>query len=472
MKRKDFDDIIKSKLQQLDGDIPTSDWNVFEQMLEEDQLSDQLFDDKISSELKDIRSPYRHDHWERMHELLELQQERNNAIVGYKIVELSMLFLFFLTLFNFAGIDNDGHKQYTQAHDTHEVQATTVVDDVNKSSHEIMGLNGETRSIQLSTKRNTRSSSDTKTQPSREKASAPLIAQVLIDEAVDDYQPLQTDVPKKSDIEQAHTSSNEYVDNYEINEIPSINHELDAKTQLPQAPKQTLVLDLSSDNQNNHYITAFGAMDNNLVNSPFDQVYNKSGYETYGLGYSMGAQYSYRENRAELFAGLAYSNRSYEPRFIAETYGNTRTNFYQTGLKHINFHIISAVAGIQYLALKGEKWNVGLTVGSSANIIAWSDYLIEDTPLDGLRPSAPRANRSPILLDDKPFYNGVLQGGAIKDNFYLTFDFGLSYEQWLTENNALYLSPGYSIHSISDGIGPNNDKIHNLSLKLGVKHRL
>jgi len=96
----EFDQAIKQKLAGMTTSSTSSDWSSFEQILDQDQLTDQMLDDKVSSEMNNMRAPYRHDHWELLHDNLELRKKRNQDIIGYKIIELSLLFILLLSANN------------------------------------------------------------------------------------------------------------------------------------------------------------------------------------------------------------------------------------------------------------------------------------------------------------------------------------------------------------------------------------
>ena len=96
----DFDSSIKQKLTGITTASLGSDWSIFEQMLNEDQFTDDMLDDKVSEEMNKMRAPYRHDHWEMLHKSLEFKRQRNNNIIGFKVIELSLLFMLLLSANN------------------------------------------------------------------------------------------------------------------------------------------------------------------------------------------------------------------------------------------------------------------------------------------------------------------------------------------------------------------------------------
>jgi len=221
-------------------------------------------------------------------------------------------------------------------------------------------------------------------------------------------------------------------------------------------------------------ISAYVGVDNNLVNSPFDDVYDVEGFRTYGIGYSAGIDYNIKRGKREWTLGLGYSNRSYEPRIIDELTGDAVVNLYDTSLEHIEFDILSLTAGLRYALLESDAWSLDIGIGASANIVAKTNYTIETINIirDGVYVNSRVGRPMSLDLDDKPLHDGIYEGGSLKENIYLTTDLSIGIRRMLSDNTALTIRPEYSLHSFSNGIGPNNDLINNLSLNLGVQYML
>ena len=72
-------------------------------------------------------------------------------------------------------------------------------------------------------------------------------------------------------------------------------------------------------------------------------------------------------------------------------------------------------------------------------------------------------------LTQKEFDSGFLEGGGLASNSYLTSNIGLGVQRTLTNGISLYLQPSYNYHTMGATVGPNNDRIHSLSLQIGAK---
>ena len=221
-------------------------------------------------------------------------------------------------------------------------------------------------------------------------------------------------------------------------------------------------------------ITAYIGIDNNLVNSPFDNVYDVEGFRTYGIGFSAGLEYGIKKAKREWTIGLGYSNRSYEPRIIEELTGDVVLNLYETSLKHIEFDIVSLALGLKHNIIQTKNWALDFGLGLSANIVARSDYQIEtvNTRKNGKIVSSRVNTPAGLDLEAKPLHDGISEGGNLRENIYFTTDISMGLRRKLSTRSTLIIRPEYSVHSFSNGIGPNNDLINNLSLNLGVQYML
>jgi len=202
-------------------------------------------------------------------------------------------------------------------------------------------------------------------------------------------------------------------------------------------------------------------------------VYKTEGYRTFGIGYSAGLEYSVKKGKKEFSIGLGYSNRAYEPRIIEELTGNPALTLYETSLDNIEFNIISLSAGLRYIMAESDNWALDFGFGTSANVVVNSNYSIETLISRDGQPVSTIYGRQPYSdLNDKPLHDGIFENGSLKENIYMTTDVSFGLHRQLSESTTFTLRPEFSVHSFSNGIGPNNDLINNLSLNLGVRYIL
>ncbi len=223
------------------------------------------------------------------------------------------------------------------------------------------------------------------------------------------------------------------------------------------------------DSNNNWWIKAFVQGDNNLVYSSFDKFYNVSGYETTALGLSGGLGIVKEFDRFEVETGLSYSTKSYVPEIINETY-RSDDGYHRTSLQRIFFNVISVPLNLNLKYFEGERFNLYSTVGLSANLVINSHYDIEDNIIPF--PTSPAITPTNAVLEDKPFERGLLEGGSLLDNAYLSMNFGAGVNYNLSDRVELSLFSLYQGNIFNAGIGPNEDRINSISLGLGTRVRI
>lgn len=471
-----FDNAIKQKLAGLAVVDDLSDWNTFQQMLEQDQITDQMLDDKVSMEMNRMRAPYRHDHWELLHDQLEYRKTRNRNVIGYKIIELSLLFLFLLSANNYI-------KYLPSTFEVEKPKIYASIDEQTKSDYRV-------NQIQFSNKLDAEVSMDAE---ERELISSSTPTPVILADSevyiTKEVAPTEVD-SKQENLRslEAHSiasnpistsflggkTSNVISDNNSNNVglaskgIEANVHSISNLNLLVNTEEKfSLPLDYneSLSKESRQSITVYVGIDNNLVNSPFDDVYDDQRFRTYGVGYSAGVDYGLKHGNKEWSIGLGYSNRSYEPRIIDELTGDAIVNLLQ---EHVELDIFSIAAGLRFKIKETDNWSFDFGIGASANILVHSDYEVEKVSILRNGDFAKGRGNPPV----KPLHDGVNEGGSLKENIYFTSDISFGLQRKLNTNTSFTIRPEYSVHSFSDGVGPNNDLINNLSLNLGLKYNL
>ncbi len=217
------------------------------------------------------------------------------------------------------------------------------------------------------------------------------------------------------------------------------------------------------------WINSFGALDLNLINSPFDFVYESSAYLIEDLGLSGGLSLSYDTKLAELELGFLYSEKNYVPRRIGEITGSFSAGYRRTSLEEIKYTIASIPINLKLHANRRGKWSYYAAIGASANLILNSHFDIQNEILDTPAFGADGAVANQPKLQNKPFEEGIVEGGSWTDNTFFTTQVGLGVQRVLSKNISAYVQPSYSYHMFDQGVGPNKDFLHTLSLQLGVK---
>ena len=92
----DIDRIIRQKMNHLRPEFRPGSWDQLAERLDQVETDD-AFDAEISGRLQRMRVPYRESSWAALAERLELEKQRIQAVAHYKIMEVSLLLLLFIT---------------------------------------------------------------------------------------------------------------------------------------------------------------------------------------------------------------------------------------------------------------------------------------------------------------------------------------------------------------------------------------
>ena len=221
------------------------------------------------------------------------------------------------------------------------------------------------------------------------------------------------------------------------------------------------------------YVGAFAGADYNFIHAPMDEVFKTQGYWTDSVGYHAGLLFSMERKKWAFQTGLTYADVAYQPFVPVQQYGS------------FDYLVVESFDQIQYRFLQipiqirrgflpnSSKWDVYVLGGVEANLILDAYYDIQKTEIFSSRSSGAMEDVSgKSKLNEKHFPEGVLNGDSFFHNTYLSFSAGLGVERTFSTRYLLFAEPIYALPFAGNDIGPNEDRIHRISLRMGVKYRL
>ncbi len=217
-------------------------------------------------------------------------------------------------------------------------------------------------------------------------------------------------------------------------------------------------------------ISGYFSSDFNLINTPFDKIYSLASYQREFINSSYGLSLSHKLGAVEYQVDLAYAKRNYEPKKFRESFGAKETHYYEKSLDRISFDIMSSSIFAKYHFINKKSWSTYITTMASVNLIMQSDYDISEIVVLG-RPSSERFLPEQPRLDQKPFNNGVIRDRSLNENFFVSAGVGFGIEKSISNEVSLFVESSHQRHLFSAdiGIGPNKDRIHTSSMKIGLK---
>lgn len=221
------------------------------------------------------------------------------------------------------------------------------------------------------------------------------------------------------------------------------------------------------------YLSLYSGSDFALVHTPADEAFGTSGYWEDTLAYAAGLSFTLEGRKWSLLTGLNYSRVAYRPLVPVQMYGT------------FDYLVVESFEGIQnqflniplqlrrgFLPIR-SGWDVYLLAGMEANLLLDGRYQISREVIESSRSMAPEPNAAELsLLSEKTFPKGLLNGGNLGDNAYLSFSGGFGIERKIGDRLQVFAESVYSRPFFGHHIGPNMDQIHRVSMRIGGKVRI
>lgn len=184
------------------------------------------------------------------------------------------------------------------------------------------------------------------------------------------------------------------------------------------------------------------------------------------------------DNAFGLSAG--YQQWSYLAPQYAEIYqGQGISELKFVRLDDLKFEIINFGVFARKYIYSSSRWEAFLHFGGGFRLALNSDYRISsgdisaiDISRDDLTPEQIARFPDQPKLWNKNFQEGLLEGGSINENSFMTINIGGGVIHHLSDRWFLQFSPILNLSPFSDGLGPNRDKIQSLSLQIQFRRVL
>ena len=515
-KNNNFDQFIKQKLENVQPEVEQDSWALFEQHLDASEAGppmreDKAFDEFVFSKLHQMEADYQPGNWKLMAARLDEEFSFAGKLIRYKAMELSLLLLFFFTIFQFlpvyqskkasspspatniapadqgdelnnpaktnpvydATLPKDKRPQAlldTQKNTLDEATNATATNAQNGSLTEQAIASGE-HNASTTEKTSNRSFF----QPTDRLTAAPL---PLINATIN----RQTEDPLLLQMIQSVKEGNALATNRSQLAMASFSP---LASTLFQPLEYQRKLGISEDDikplkQVHLRFGTAGAVNYDRIITPPTQIDQDSTVsdDRYSLGYGGGFTVGFEWKRWEIETGLIYMAKKYKPLPIVYFSGNFAQGYYGEGFKSIELNIINIPLHFRYNYLLKNRWRLYALAGGSMQFVSQANYYKADQgsfnfpaplgpPVEGVRSSIP--------IEDKKVEDGIFEGGSLWDNSYLSAHLGMGIERYMSERWSIFAQPTYQ-HSLyyfnKEGLGPYTDRIHLMSILMGIKIKL
>lgn len=512
MDHKQFDEIIKKKLEDLQPEGNPAHWSLLEEQLDAEAVGrpepeDHAVDATLFQKLHKLEVPYQPSHWSLMVERIGLEFQLRGQIIRYKLLELALMLLLIFTFYNV--LPDPAAKNYaapgpqaTLTPDSQETLSTEKRENASTQNSQtidylnIAGSANSTAGIHPSitkTKQSTSAGTSDGTAPSSD------LLTNISDENPTEEVPVLFNAPNLDSPERSKLSIAllPVRDPLLLNISQAVGFpKAEIAPAITAAPFQspvveTLPLDISysadiglpavqaTTSSRGVRLGMYGSTDFNLVHTASNEEGDFEGFSRRGYGYGGGLSIGFEMGRWELETGFMYSAKQYAP-WILQVQGDFKEGYTGVGLKNTELNLISLPLNLRYNVFRHRAWQFYALAGANIHVSFQSNYYTDDAadlynkslPPPSLAPGT--NNDQPSKFDPENLSAGWFEGGTFRENFYLTGSIGVGVERYLSNRWSIFAQPTYyqSISYFRQGIGPNRDRIDSYSLLLGVKVKL
>jgi hypothetical protein len=187
-------------------------------------------------------------------------------------------------------------------------------------------------------------------------------------------------------------------------------------------------------------------------------------------GFHLGFLLSEGAKRLETGFGFIFAHKEYNAPAVTFIQGSLRDGYTTEQLKKIQLNLLQIPVFTRFNIVHKENWRLYASLGATAQVTLSANYFIVHP---GFFPSS-------VALTGKTnsvyqnLEEGLMQGGTLIDNVYLSMDMGIGAEKMVSPRTSIFVQSSYQsfVGHVSKGIGPYNDRISTVSFQSGVRINL
>jgi len=216
-------------------------------------------------------------------------------------------------------------------------------------------------------------------------------------------------------------------------------------------------------------VSMFGSSDMNYTSTSYydEELRSNENYQRTDFGYGGGVTIGFQMKKLFIETGVIYNFIRYNQYDPGSIIGNFKSSYTEQKLTTAEINLIQIPLHFQYRIYQRKRWNIYGLAGGSVSLAVQNSFGFQESTTNGQRSFEIEALSNLI-----PNYDGLLEGGDLKTNSYLTANIGLGIERYFSYRWSMFVQPVYRYNFFLDGVGPKNDLINSGSVQLGTKVRL
>ncbi len=526
------DELLKGKLEQLSFEYNPSHWDTLKERIDQEayadakQVDDVLFDASTYGHLSNMEVPYNEEHWKLMKERIDAEFSIRGKMMRYKVAEVALILMIIITAFHYLPI----HKKKIK-NNAIIANATSVIDKSESNTTRQTDTKAAPSNNKVNYNNNTIASNSVKKNEVSDISNATssiVDTDVVIENTTSPIANSDTyNVNTSLASNNLYNKTTTIVDQNEIivapptsftntpiakvgqpnsNEVAiaiaesiianattakeTVHSAITAMTQVEAVETLQAALLYIDDKENavgcstcteleqkwGLSVGMFSTFDLNYIMTPYDDVFNASAYAQNALGYGGGFSIGFRYNKWEVETGAIYSYKQYAPKPRIEIFsGNLSSGYLGESINDVELNMIKIPLNLKYHFYKKGKWNVYSTGGANLSMAMQANYdkkqyiFTGNAPIGGTVALPSGTVALTETAAKKRFADGILEGGSFLENRYFTANLGFGVERKFNPRWSIFGQPTYQHQLISQGLGPNKDRINTLSILTGAR---
>jgi len=456
MEEEKMDQLLKDKLESLETKVPKDAWKNFSEkwndaLLDEHTVEEKKFDQNIHEKLNQFVFPTNESHaWAHFHSYYSHIKRNENRIIWFKAMEVTMAVLLFFTCLQVGVIRRVPASQSVNIENITKVS----VDNYSSTSNEIkiVERSNQNKSHSAQTAGILSKLLDNQSDEGGDKL---LPKKVLLE--VEPIPSLPAPVLKMA---AAPVYSKSFS---EISQIPTL-----ASRHIPISTRKIYVNNILDFGK--WHLTLLTGLDGDNVFTPAYPRFKVPETIRNSSGFHLGFLLSEGAKRLETGFGFIYAHKEYNAPAVTFIQGSLRDGYTTEQLKKIQLNLLQIPVFTRFNIVHKENWRIYATLGATAQVTLSANYFIVHP---GFFPSSVALTGKNNSIYQN-LEEGLMQGGTLIDNVFLSMDMGVGAEKMISPRTSIFAQSSYQsfVGHVSKGIGPYNDRISTVSFQSGVRINL
>jgi hypothetical protein len=451
-----IDQFLKNKLESLETRVPEDAWKSFSEKWKDALLDDQIeaekkFDQNIYDKLNPFIFPAKEGHsWAQFHSYYSHIKRNENKIIWFKAMEVTMAVLLFLTCLHIGVIRQVPTSQSINAENSNK----GPVDKNFSALTDIKVVENDIQNKRNNTLKN-KTTSNLSDYPSYEEVDKLPSEKVFLE-----VEPIPGSFSKNLTLAPLPVSLESFT---EVSQIPTLT-----SRNITIGTRKIYINNILDFGK--WHLTLLTGLDGDNIFTPAYPRFKVPETIRNSSGFHLGFLLSEGAKRLETGFGFIYAHKEYNAPRVTFIQGSLRDGYTTEQLQKIQLNLLQIPVFTRYNIVHKENWRLYASLGATAQVTLSANYYIVHP---GFFPTS-------VALTGKTnsvyqnLEEGLMQGGTLIDNVYLSMDMGVGAEKMVSPRTSIFVQSSYQsfVGHVSKGIGPYNDRISTVSFQSGVRINL